>query len=102
MGISIGVLAGVLRGGIRDAPIHGVRNAVEVLPPDERIAADPGRPRRRRPPRPQAGFASAGASPASPFVRGSSMGMSSTRMSSGWIQTTFPSSQTAMGFPIRL
>lgn len=35
--IPIAVLAETLRGGPRDAPIHRVRNAVDVFPADERI-----------------------------------------------------------------
>jgi predicted nucleic acid-binding protein len=34
--ISVAVLAETLRGGARDAPIHRVRNAVEVFPTGER------------------------------------------------------------------
>ncbi len=34
--IPVAVLAEVLRGGPRDAPIHRVRNAVDVFPTDER------------------------------------------------------------------
>jgi len=36
--IPIAVLAETLRGGPRDAPIHRVRNAVDVFPPDEPTA----------------------------------------------------------------
>lgn len=36
--IPVAVLAETLRGGPRDAPIHRVRNAVEVLPTDESTA----------------------------------------------------------------
>ncbi len=35
--IPVAVLAETLRGGARDAPIHRVRNAVDVFPLDERI-----------------------------------------------------------------
>lgn len=34
--IPVAVLAEVLRGGFRDAPIHRVRNAVDVFPTEER------------------------------------------------------------------
>ena len=34
--IPVAVLSETLRGGARDAPIHRVRNAVEVFPTDER------------------------------------------------------------------
>ena len=36
--IPIAVLVETLRGGPRDAPIHRVRNAVDVFPTDERMA----------------------------------------------------------------
>jgi predicted nucleic acid-binding protein len=36
--IPVAVLAETLRGGPRDAPIHRVRNAVDVLPTEERTA----------------------------------------------------------------
>ena len=36
--IPVAVLAETLRGGPRDAPVHRVRNAVDVFPTDERIA----------------------------------------------------------------
>jgi predicted nucleic acid-binding protein len=35
--IPVAVLAETLRGGSRDAPVHRVRNAVDVFPTDERI-----------------------------------------------------------------
>ena len=35
--IPVAVLAETIRGGPRDAPIHRVRNAVDVFPADERI-----------------------------------------------------------------
>jgi predicted nucleic acid-binding protein len=35
--IPVAVLAETLRGGPRDAPVHRVRNAVDVFPTDERI-----------------------------------------------------------------
>ena len=35
--IPVAVLAEVLRGGARDAPVHRVRNALDVFPTDERI-----------------------------------------------------------------
>ena len=36
--IPVAVLAETLRGGSRDAPVHRVRNAVDVFPTDERTA----------------------------------------------------------------
>jgi len=36
--IPVAVLAETLRGGPRDAPVHRVRNAVDVFPTDERTA----------------------------------------------------------------
>ena len=41
--IPVAVLAETLRGGPRDAPIHRVRNAVDVFPTDERTARLAGR-----------------------------------------------------------
>ena len=35
--IPVAVLAETLRGGARDAPVHRVRNAVDVFPTDERM-----------------------------------------------------------------
>ena len=35
--IPVAVLAETLRGGPRDAPVHRVRNAVDVFPADERV-----------------------------------------------------------------
>ena len=41
--IPVGVLAETLRGGPRDAPIHRVRNAVDVFPTEEQTARVAGR-----------------------------------------------------------
>jgi predicted nucleic acid-binding protein len=41
--IPVAVLAETLRGGARDAPVHRVRNAVDVFPTDERMGRLAGR-----------------------------------------------------------